>query len=147
MNMDKLIVGSFELVSFPDLGVYDVIAKIDTGAYSGAINCSNIRVTKRWKDGKRILRFKPIGKKAASLEYEDFKEAYVRSATGHRVKRYLIETKLIIKGQEYNTTIGLADRTDMKKHILIGRRFLHDNGIIVDVAVNSEYDDRSENNI
>jgi hypothetical protein len=145
MEKSKIIVGCFELVSFPDLGVHSVMAKVDTGAFSGAINCSRIRVVRRGKDKQRILKFKPLGRGQKSLEYENFEETYIRSATGHRVKRFIIVTKLLVQDREYLIKIGLSNRSNMKSHVLIGRRFLRDNDIIVDVRRNSEYDDEGEN--
>jgi hypothetical protein len=40
--MEKVI-GAFEQVSFPDFGLFDVVAKIDTGATSGSLHATKIK--------------------------------------------------------------------------------------------------------
>lgn len=138
-------VGCLEYVSFPDLGVNDILAKVDTGAFSGAIHCTDIKVFRRGKDKQRILKYKPLGKAKLAQETNVFEETYVRSATGHRVKRFVITTNIVCGGKTYKIKTGLSDRTDMKREALIGRRFLRENGMTVDVRKNSELDDEGEN--
>lgn len=137
---ERLIFGSFEHVSVPALGIEDVVAKIDTGAYSGALHCSLIETYKRESSGKRVLRFVPSDNHAGMTETEEYKITYVRSSTGHRVKRYLIQTEIVVKGETYLITIGLSNRADMQKEILIGRRFLRANDILVDTRINQNLD-------
>lgn len=132
----SVTVGSFEPVHFAEFG-YDAIAKIDTGAFSGAIHCGDIRLLRRGQE--KVLRFTPFGDIAHETTH--FVGTYVRSATGHRVRRYIIETMVQIQGTEYPIHIGLSDRSDMKRPVLIGRRFLREQAMIVDVRINQEYDD------
>ncbi len=42
-QISKQIVGSFETISFPDFNGYEVMAKIETGAYTGALHCTKIQ--------------------------------------------------------------------------------------------------------
>lgn len=139
------IVGCIESVSFPELGVVDVLAKVDTGAFSGAIHCTDIKVYRNLATGRRILRFTPAGDDGKRAETEDFKQTYIRSATGHRMRRFLITTKIVIRSVEYPILIGLSDRSDMKRPVLLGRRFLRENNLLVDVRINQELDDEGEN--
>lgn len=139
------IIGCIESVSFPDLGVIDVQAKVDTGAFSGAIHCTDIKVFRKVRSGRRILRFTPVGDHGNRTATEDFKETFIRSATGHRVRRFLITTKIVIHDVEYPILIGLSDRSDMKRPVLLGRRFLRENDLLVDVRINQELDDEGEN--
>lgn len=137
--------GCFEVVSLPGLGVSDQFAKIDSGAYSGALHCSGIKVVRRGPDKRRILKFTPLGDPDLATETETFLETSVRSASGHLQKRYIIDTEVIIQGSAYPIRIGLSDRSEMKRPILIGRRFLRENNMLVDVRINEEYDDEGEN--
>jgi hypothetical protein len=145
MNPDEIVVGSFELVSLPDLGVSGEMAKIDTGAFSGALHCTDIKVVRRGVIRKRYLKFTPLGNPKLATETDTFIKTYVRSATGHRIKRYLIDTTIELKGVAYPIRIGLSDRSDLKRNVLIGRRFLRENNILVDVRINQEEDDEGEN--
>ncbi len=133
------IFGCVEYVSLPQFGITHTLAKIDTGAYSGALHCSHIEEYIR-PDGKPGLRFTPFGNRAYTTEVEDFEVTRVRSSTGHRVKRYLICTSIEIKGKEYKITIGLSNRQKMQRDVLIGRRFLRENDILVDTRINQELD-------
>jgi len=140
----RITVGSFELVSMPQFNLTNVVAKIDTGAYSGAVHCTDIKVIRRGIIRKRILQFTPAGNPELRTETDTFIKKYVRSSTGHRVARYLVPTEIVIAGKSYKIEIGLSDRSDMKKQILIGRRFLRENNMLVDVSLNTAYDDEGE---
>jgi hypothetical protein len=139
-----MTVGAFEMISLPALKVSDVMAKVDTGAYSGALHCTDIRVVRRGLVRKRILKFTPMGDSKLATETDTFIKTYIRSATGHRVKRYIIDTTIEVHGKRYPVRIGLSDRSDMKSPVLLGRRFLRENNILVDVRINEEYDDEGE---
>jgi hypothetical protein len=139
MNENKDIFGIVEYVSLSELGLNDVPAKIDTGAYSGALHCSHIEEYVN-ESGRKVLKFTPSENQSHSKEIKNYKRSYVRSSTGHRIKRYLFDTKIVIKGIEYVIRIGLSDRSDMNYEILIGRRFLAENNILVDVRLNQDLD-------
>ncbi len=141
---DEVIFGSFEYVSFPLLGVNHEIAKIDTGAYSGAVHCDHLEIKKRKLDGKKVLRLYQSDDKSRVVEIEDWQTIKVRSSTGHEVKRHLIQTTIEVNGREYSITIGLTDRSKMHCKILIGRRFLRENNILVNTRMNEELDKDSE---
>lgn len=132
------IYGSFECVTLPAFSDHEYIAKVDTGAYSGAIHCTFLEEVKN-DAGHKMLRFKPL-RNHHIVETEHYTRTYVRSSTGHRVKRFLITTKMVIRGQEYSVKIGLSDRKDMQYEILIGRRFLRQHNILIDVRINQNYD-------
>ena len=134
-----ITVGSFEYVSLPGLKMDNIIAKIDTGAYSGAVHCTDIKAVRRQSDGKRVLRFKTSSQDEV-FEFEDFKTVKVRSSNGQQIKRYLIETDIIIKHKKYTIRISLTDRSDMQREVLIGRRFLRGHNMLVDVCINQELD-------
>lgn len=146
MNKTSEIFGIVEYASIPELGLVNVPAKIDTGAYSGALHCSKIREYTK-KDGTKILKFTPSDNKAHSTELRKYLKSYVRSSTGHRIRRYLFDTNIVIKGVAYKIRIGLSDRSDMAYELLIGRRFLGENDILVDVRINQSLDiDREKKN-
>jgi hypothetical protein len=137
-------IGCLEYVSFPDLGISNILAKVDTGAYSGAIHCTDIKVVRRGLDRKRVLKYTPLGHPKLAQETLDFEETYVRSANGHKQKRFIIVTRVEIAGKTYELKTGLSDRSDMKREALIGRRFLRENGMTVDVRKNQELDDEGD---
>ena len=141
---DRITLGSFEVVSLPKLGLDDVIAKIDTGAYSGAVHCTDIVLKNNEDTGVEELCFVPAGQKELACQTTNFTKRHVRSSNGQLAERYIISTEIIINGKTYQTDIGLSDRSDMKKQVLIGRRFLRQHDMLVDVTMNVQYDDRGE---
>jgi len=136
-SIEQLVYGSFEQVTLPAFSPVPSIAKIDTGAYSGAIHCSVLR--EHLRHNRKYLRFKPLAT-GEMQETDKYIHKYVRSSTGHLVSRYLIDTKITIQDKTYDIRIGLSNRSDMQYEVLIGRRFLREHGIIVDVRINQEYD-------
>jgi hypothetical protein len=53
--------------------------------------------------------------------------------------RYVVPTTVVIEGVQYPIEVSLADRTLMKKGVLIGRRFLRSHGFIVDPKRGTKY--------
>jgi len=140
---DRSIFGSFEYVSFPHLGVESAIAKVDTGAFSGALHCSLIEEYIRESDGKTVLRFIPSANRKHITEIDDYETVTVRSSNGHEEERYLISTEIIVKKKSYPITIGLSNRSKMSTEVLLGRRFLRENNVLVDTRINQELDEVS----
>lgn len=138
MINSREVFGIVEHVSLPGLGVFDVPAKIDTGAFSGAMHVADIEEYTNEK-GKRRLRFS-VPANGQTVDLGKFTRTYVRSSTGHQQRRYLFDTTVIINNIEYPIRIGISDRSDMAFEILIGRRFLHEHNILVDVTRNQEHD-------
>lgn len=132
------VFGIVEHVSLPEIEVFDVPAKIDTGAFSGAIHVVDIN---EYVDGggKKRLRF-TIPANGKSVELTRYTRTQVRSSSGHKQQRYLIDTIISVNNVDYPIRIGLSDRSDMVYEILIGRRFLNDHNILVDVKRNQEHD-------
>ena len=136
--VSKITLGSLEEISIPALGVNSVLAKVDTGAFSGALHCTGII------ENEGVLQFTPLGDPSLSSSTTEFENRTIRSATGHTVSRYTIPVKIEIKGKTYDTMIGLSDRTMMKREMLLGRRFLLEHDMVVDVSLTRDIDDEAE---
>jgi hypothetical protein len=130
MNQEPAVVKAFEKVDFPLFGVKGAVAKIDTGAYSGALHATRIKVTR--VDGVRLLHFSPHRGKRTTLD--KFRMQHVKSSDGAVEKRYVVDTTVTIRGKDYPISITLSDRTGMRRKVLIGRKFLRQQGFIVDVS-------------
>lgn len=135
---NREVFGSIETVAVPSLGIADVVAKVDTGAWSGALHCTDVRE----KDG--VLYFTPLGNPDLATSATDFETRLVRGATGHVVERYIIPVTLDVRGKTYETTLGLSDRQLLKREMLLGRKFLIENDILVDVKLTLDDDHEAE---
>ncbi len=136
-NGAGITVGSFEVVSLPELNIADTVAKIDTGAYTGALHCEAIEEIS--EDDKQKLRF-TLTEDHSPHTAEHYAKTKVRSSNGQQETRYIIETDVVIQGKTYPLKIGLTNRSEMKHDMLIGRRFLRENSMLVDVRKNQSYD-------
>ncbi len=135
--MDNKVVGAFEKVSFPDFGLFDLVAKIDTGALSGALHATGIAEVDL-PTGQKAVSFKPYGR-SPRVEVADFHKKLVKSSNGTTEERYIIATTVVIRGVQYPIHISLSDRSNMMKGVLIGRRFLREHGFLVDSNGGTEY--------
>ncbi len=137
MTATPKIVGSFEQVLFPEYqAIGQVSAKIDTGAYTGALHCTKIRQEET--DKGPVLYFSPFDHPETEITSPEFAVKYVKSSNGERQARYFIDTQITIQDKTYPITLSLADRSEMKWPVLIGRRFLHKYKFLVDVRRNAE---------
>lgn len=134
--------GCQEWVSIPGWGIKRILAKIDTGAYTGAIHCEEVKVVTQ--KGQEFLTFKPLNKRQPAQKTEIFRKLAVKSTSGHRAVRYVVPAEIVINDKAYKTHISLTDRMNMRRQVLIGRRFLREHGMLVDVNINQELDDERE---
>lgn len=132
MTQDKKVIGAFEKVSFPEFGINNVVAKIDTGAYTGALHATNIREEEQ--ANRMVIHFSPFDQPEKLFTSEDYYVKHVKSSNGHREKRYVIYTDIELDGETYQILLTLADRSEMKWPVLIGRRFMRSNHLLVDVT-------------
>ncbi len=122
---EKTIIGRSEYIDLPSFNMYAVPAKIDTGAYRGALHCRDIRLS---PDGK-VLYFRLLDERHP--EYSDQEQALtdfgvvrVRNTGSDWQNRYKIKIEVVIAGQSILTEMTLTDRADMRFPVLIGRKAL-----------------------
>lgn len=131
----KVTLGWLEKVWFPEFGTSDsgVVAKVDTGADSGALHCTLERLV-RDENGQTVLEFQPFDTSHPLIRTADYKRILVRSSNGLMEERHRIKTMIQLSdNKEYRIELTLADRTDMNYEVIIGRKFL-DNKFLVDVS-------------
>ena len=125
------VLAAVERVSFPEFEAIGTIdAKIDTGAYTGSLHCTEIHLD----ESSHELHFSPFDHPEVEMKTKDFTTGPVKSSNGEEEERYFINTTIVIAGQTLPITLTLADRTEMMRDVLIGRRFLVEHGFLVDVS-------------
>ena len=124
------IIGSFEAVTLPDGRI--ILAKIDTGAYSSSVHCDSI--TERNENGKSVLYFKFTDEMSVPLKVDDFRKITVRSSNGQTNERYAVALTIGLGSNSYTTIVTLSKRHTMQYPMLLGKRFLRENGFLVDVS-------------
>lgn len=126
-------VGRFEKISFPELDIDMIEAKVDTGAYGIALHVDGIEVV----DDK--LNFW-INEESNKFTYDKYKVITVKSSFGRIQKRYSVRTQLKLGEKSYKVFVSLTDRKSMKFPCLIGRRFLYKFNYLVDVRKKNIHD-------
>ncbi|PIZ61985.1 ATP-dependent zinc protease [Candidatus Saccharibacteria bacterium CG_4_10_14_0_2_um_filter_52_9] len=130
-------IGPLLELDLPLLSIESLTAKVDTGAFSGALHATRIREVVD-TEGKKHLRFSPLGSKEHTLEVDSYHKRRVKSSNGVVVARYAVDTDVRIFGQTFPITITLTNRAAMKRPMLIGRNFLRLHGFLVDVNQNNK---------
>ncbi|MEP2770809.1 MAG: RimK/LysX family protein [Fulvivirga sp.] len=132
----KEIIGRSDKVDLPDLDLFDLDAKIDTGAYTSAIHYHHAEVI--YRDDVKVLHFTLLDPKHPnyndkSFYFKNFEEREIKNSFGDSEKRFIIKTKLRLFGNDFETEFSLSDRGALKFPILLGRKLLK-KGFVVDVA-------------
>lgn len=128
------IVGWRELVHLPELGLSAIPAKIDSGARTSSLHATILEEFER--DGETFVRFavdfdEPNVRQICEAVHIDWRG--VTSSNGETQRRRIIKTPLKIGRLTFRAEISLADRSDMRFPMLIGRsslrrRFVVDSG-------------------
>lgn len=130
-----LLIGRSDLVDFPELGLYEIPVKIDTGAYTSAIHAVGIK--EHAVEGKRLLTFSVAGMNQAGQPkkkfwFENFKKKKITSSNGMSEVRYVIKTPVRLFGRKIRAEFSLSNRSTMRIPVLLGRKLLK-NRFLVDV--------------
>lgn len=125
------ILGRYDRVDLPDLGLYNIHAKIDTGAYTCSLHCHKAEVV----NGK--LEFILLDEEhpeftGMKFVFEKFEKRNIKNSFGEVEKRFVIETSITIFEEVIATKFSLSNRGSLKFPILIGRKILR-NRFLIDV--------------
>lgn len=120
-----LMIGWRESVSFPDIGIVGIRAKIDTGARTSSLHAENVGLFER--DGVDWVRFKvprDDDRPAFCCEAPHVERRAITSSTGHTVERLIIKTLMQLGEYIFPAEISLANRDCMGFPVLVGRTAL-----------------------
>jgi len=128
-NRIMKILGRYDRVDLPELGLVNIHAKIDTGAYTCSLHCHRAQVI----DGK--LEFVLLDEEhpeftGMKFVFPRFEIRNIKNSFGEVEKRYVIQTSIKIYGEEITTEFSLSNRGSLKFPILIGRKILRDRFMI-----------------
>jgi hypothetical protein len=126
----KRLLGRRELIDLPALGLRGVVAKVDTGAYTSAIHCDEVRLAPDPATGRPVLHVRLLDPEHPATDGQPLAFA----SNGEVQARYVIRTVVRLYGQDFATEFSLADRSDLKHPVLLGRSLLRQGHFVVDVA-------------
>ncbi|MCW5939717.1 MAG: RimK/LysX family protein [Fimbriimonadaceae bacterium] len=128
--MAKTVVGWREYVSLPDWGIFDLHAKIDTGARTSAVHVEGLELV-----SPGVIRFDVVLDRRhrhtkVAVEEPVVRMSHVKSSNGQRLERYFVKTTLVLGSVSKVIEISLVNRDNMTVRMLIGRTALGDNFLV-----------------
>jgi hypothetical protein len=121
---NKMIIGCLENCDLPDLGIYDLQMRVDTGAKTSALHVDKLSRFK--KSGKPWVKFvihpnihnvEEVLECASPLH--DVRR--IKSSNGKSEERYVINSTIHLGNKSWVIEISLTDRSDMSNLMLFGR--------------------------
>ena len=133
-------IGRKDKIDLPELDLQNMKAKVDTGAFTSAIHCSDHE--EGVDEEGPFIEFVLLDEKHPAYtgkrhKVRDFTKRVIKSSFGDKEKRSIIRTKVVLFGEEFVIEFSLSDRKKMKFPILIGRKFLMKGNFVVEV---NQYD-------
>lgn len=124
-----LTLGRYDRVDLPALGLDNIHAKIDTGAYTCSLHCHKAEVV----NGK--LEFILLDEEHPEFTgmkfiFDAFEKRDIKNSFGEVERRYIITTTIRIFGEDITAEFSLSNRGLLKFPILIGRKILRDRFLI-----------------
>ncbi|AOC93220.1 MULTISPECIES: 30S ribosomal protein S6--L-glutamate ligase [Flavobacterium] len=124
MLQNKVILGSEEWCSFPELGIPTIKARVDSGAKTSAMHALNIAPF--IKNDANWVKFdiNPIQNNIKTIihcEAPLVDKRIVKSSSGFREHRYVIQTSLKIGDAKWPIEMTLTNRDSMGFRMLLGR--------------------------
>ena len=135
------ILGRYDRVDLPELGLYNIHAKIDTGAYTCSLHCHKAEIV----DGK--LEFILLDQEhpeftGMKFVFSEFEKRDIKNSFGEVEKRFVIVTSITIFEEVITTEFSLSNRGSLKYPILIGRKILRDRFLIDVKKINLSYKEK-----
>ncbi|SHM74928.1 RimK/LysX family protein [Polaribacter sp. KT 15] len=129
----KITIGRIDKADFPELSLTDIDVKIDSGAYTSSIHCSNIKEIT--VDDSTYIRFKLLDPEHdlynnKEFTFKNYASKIVKSSNGISETRFMIHTEIIMFQKKFPIYLTLSERKDMKFPILLGRKFLNKKFVI-----------------
>lgn len=123
------ILGRYDRVDLPELGLSNIHAKIDTGAYSCSLHCSKAEIVNKNLEFILLDEEHPefTGMK---FTFKKFEQREIKNSFGEAELRFVIKTKIRIFKRLINAEFSLSNRGNLKFPVLLGRKILRQRFLI-----------------
>lgn len=118
-------IGWKEKLDFLDFDIFDVPAKIDTGAKTSVLHCEHIELLKKGR--KQFVKFTPLSPELSqgkSFTLPFHKERRIKNSFGLEENRFIVRTTVRLFNELFDIEISLRDRSNMEFPMLLGRSFI-----------------------
>lgn len=123
----RILIGRQDVADFPELNLFELPVKIDSGAYTSSLHCHNIQeFEENSKTHIKCNFLDPEYKNYHEKEiiFDQFKKRKVKSSNGIVEIRYSINTEIKLFNIIYQIVLTLTERGSMRFSVLLGRKFL-----------------------
>lgn len=132
------VLGRSDRVNLPGLGLKNIHAKIDTGAYTCSLHCSRAEVI------NGVLEFVLLDDEhpeftGMKFTFTEFTQRAIKNSFGVAEMRYIINTSVKIFNEEIMAEFSLSGRGTLRFPILLGRKILRDRFLIDVTKKNLSY--------
>ena len=124
MPQNKIILGSEEWCSFPELGIPAIKARVDSGAKTSALHAVNIAPFVKNEVNWVKFDINPIQNNQKTVIHCEallIDKRIVKSSSGFREQRYVIQTNITIGNESWAIEMTLTNRDSMGFRMLLGR--------------------------
>lgn len=131
------ILGRSDRVDLPGLGLENIQAKIDTGAYTSSLHCLRAEVV----DG--VLEFVLLDQEHPEFtgtvyRFKEYDQREIRNSFGEAELRYIIKTTVRIFDHAIKAEFSLSNRGNLRFPVLLGRKTLR-RRFLIDVTKKDLY--------
>jgi hypothetical protein len=137
------ILGRYDRVDLPDLGLKNIHAKIDTGAYTCSLHCRSAQVV------EGVLEFVLLDEEhpeftGMKFKFSEFETRNIKNSFGESERRFVIVTTITIFNENITAEFSLSNRGSLKFPVLIGRKILRDRFLIDVTKKNLSYKEKRQ---
>ena len=120
---EKLLVGARETIDLPELGLFRIATRIDTGAQTSSLHVDHISENK--ETGMLDFEFHPDShdvKKTIKCSTKIVAKKRIKSSNGEKERRFIINTLAVMGSLKWTIRLSLTDRSSMNHLMLLGRQ-------------------------
>ncbi|MBA6252098.1 ATP-dependent zinc protease [Colwellia sp. MB3u-55] len=119
---EKILVGARETIDLPELELFEVATRIDTGAQTSSLHVDHISENK--VTGMLDFEFHPDSHdvtKTIKCSAKIVDRKRIKSSNGEKESRYIINTLAVMGELTWTVRLSLTDRSSMNHLMLLGR--------------------------
>jgi hypothetical protein len=120
---EKILVGARETIDLPELGLFGIATRIDTGAQTSSLHVDHISENK--ETGMLDFEFHPDShdvNKTTKCSAKILARKRVKSSNGEKERRYIINTLAVMGELNWTIRLSLTNRSSMNHLMLLGRQ-------------------------
>jgi hypothetical protein len=133
---NKILVGAKETLDLPDLGLFGIVTRVDTGAQTSSLHVDHLieNINTSMIDFELHPDFHDINK-TIKCTAKIIDKKRIKSSNGDKERRYIINTLAVMGSLQWTIRLTLTNRASMNHLMLLGRQAMVGK-IIVDPELN-----------